>query len=269
MVIKPRQFKPSKKSEQKTNHIKTKLKWYDSGRLVAYSTLALAVATVAMAIMTWLHVQKTGEMIKVNQEQFKLVSYPTIVITGHPAAKLSSDFEIQLSNRGEITAFNFSTMIVHLYSVPIKTDSGIKIENNFRVNIKAEYIDGSAFEPSLETYNSDVSIVSYSLFPKITSKNFGTFYVDNDHTLGNLKNTIVFARFLVPYDKKYRYQIRTFSKGNDTAWNIMGINAKNELLKRFLNYKNMINVESQQYQIIDAFLVDFDPRERPFNQNLN
>jgi hypothetical protein len=162
-----------------------------------YASLTVAIATFVLAGVTGLYLHEAREMTAqtkrladISIEQFKVKSYPSIRMTNEILSIDSKHFheKYSLINEGDITAFNCTSLLFHVF-----LDKG-------KFNYIAEmgtYYSGQDKVTSLD-YSKNISHREH-LHLELQS-NYGKFSLDK------LKYSILFVRFKVPYDEKFRYE---------------------------------------------------------------
>lgn len=145
---------------------------------------------------------------------------------------MSSDGESCTHNKGEITAFQTTTMAVfaykkgsHMYFI---IDSGSVYEYEGRkTSVDAE-------DDFLR--NTTMTVTCRSQIPQ--------GYIQD-----NLMNVFFFIKFKVPYDKKYSYRQYAFhlredvagekKQGKKSVWTLMNIEDSENIIKRFMISKEL------------------------------
>jgi len=186
---------------EKGNKIKTIWSWWErnSQPLVALGTILLALVTIGLAVATFMHIREASEMRKetkrladLSVEQFKIRAYPSFLIDIEKAYLESDHFIdlIKITNMGEITAHKTTFLWNHLFKKGNQTHWVLH--------------DAAYYETSERTTVIDFE---QSIFSRTLKK------IANDSTthpkgfeFKNLSHGLLFVRFKVPYDEKYRYE---------------------------------------------------------------
>ena len=181
---------------------------HHNGLIVAIATIALVwvtyrhideaksmrSATEKMAIETKSMALETQRLANLNEEQFKIRAYPSFVITDR-SYSLESDKIIQkfqISNRGEITAFNVKALIINASK---RNESGAL---TFNEQWNAFYTIGEDKITSIDFETKIPGNIGYTI---TTERNYIPAFQIN-HPI----HTLIFVRFKVPYDENFRYE---------------------------------------------------------------
>jgi len=203
-----------------------------------YSTLLVAVATIALALFTGLYIWEARQMrietkrlADLSVEQFKIRAYPSFLIefkeVKFESDKMTTVFKIH--NKGEITAHKVTFFWVHGYS---------KLPKLMFVNMYGTYYGVEKEHTSID-YPFDV----YSnTFKQITSKE--SLY--KDYTIENIVYGVLFIKFWVPYDDRYRYESFGYKLKQDTdekdkkllSWQEIDIEAKENFIDNYFKNRN-------------------------------
>lgn len=241
----------------------------------AFSTVAtflMALATFLMAATTIYLGHKTGEMATetkrladftenmanetkkladLSAEQFKIKSYPSFIIE---AEKVSVESEKihetwKITNKGEIAAHKFSFLMVHVYR---------NEKNNTVFNpLSAAIYKGE--ERVVKSYDFQLKIAPGER--EIVTTNGS---IPERLTFSSLEHELLFLRFQVPYDDKYRYEVLAYQlktkvteKGNEYFWQRINSSDTNYLLSLYIS-------RCEEYpDAIQEFLKDFDRNISP------
>jgi len=220
--------------------------------LSSHANLLAALATFFLALLTFSHItvtkrmaEETKRLADINTEQFKIKSYPTFLvelerIKPEPERLLK---KLKIRNKGEITAYNVTFLLVQIY------------QRN----------DGLSFCADLGTYyESEERMTSINFETKIWKGSSKTIVSSNRFLDGcnidNLKYLLLFIKFKVPYDTKYRYEVlgyiltKEYEKEKEPTyiWQEISINDRTNLIQRYLN------LSSTWEQPIKLFFVDYD-----------
>jgi hypothetical protein len=201
-----------------------------------YSTLLVAIATIALAIFTALYIREARQMrietkrlADLSVEQFKIRAYPSFLIVvkevKFESDKMTTVFEIY--NKGEITANKVTFLWVHGYSKPSKRIFISELGTYYGVEKKHTTVD------------YQFNILSNS-FKKITS--IGALY--KNFAIENLLYGVLFIKFWVPYDDQYRYESFGYKlihnkkkkKKNSLSWQEIDIESKKNFINNY--FKN-------------------------------
>lgn len=151
--------------------------------LIALSTLILAIVTTFMAIGTW-------RLADITVEQFKIKSYPAFMVITEKI-KVDSDsvlYKYHIHNKGEINAHHVTSLFVYVYFLSDK------------LLFKAQ---GGAY------YEGEQRMTSMNFEQIIFKDSKSTIFLKealSESNIENLKCVLIFTKFMVPYDKKYRYE---------------------------------------------------------------
>jgi hypothetical protein len=180
--------------------------------VLALATLGLFMATVALVWITSMNISVSRDMTAATKdmaeqtkrmadytkenidtiiEQFKIKSYPSFLIDISQCVFGSNGYEynINFTNRGEITAYKTSILFVSVYEDQNGTP-------HF-VNETSSYYKANK---EMTTVDYETEILNGTIFQVVIN---GTYF--NRYTLENLKKLLIFIRFKVPYDEKFSY----------------------------------------------------------------
>jgi len=227
-----------------------------SNLISVVASLIVALATIALAIITFFQINEARQMrietkrlVDIGVEQFKIKSYPDLSIVFRPLSYQSNKIiqVLEINNRGEITAFNLTHLLVHVY------------ENN----------SGKSFI-NLHSYKEDGEIRNGLRFKFNVSRDSKKIIVKQDFipekwTFDSLKRALLFIRFEVPYDNKYRYKSIGYRLRKDMnakepgiiyRWFEMDSNDTNILIKAYMDSPSAIT--DADYSDIKGFFKDYD-----------
>ena len=198
-----------------------------------YSTLLVAVATIALAFFTAFYIWEARQMrietkrlADLSVEQFKIRAYPTFLIESKEvkfeSGKLLED--IRIINKGEITAHKVTFHLVHVYGKYPHFD----FINGLGTYYKIDKI--------MTTVDFQINIFSNAIREIKTETQ-----LYKDYRIESLLYELLFIKFWVPYDEKYRYESFAFLLKQDVVeknekllhWQDIDINAKNNLIKNY------------------------------------
>ena len=231
-----------------------------------FSSLVIAAATIALVLVTIKHINEARNMRKTTEEmvvetkrladisveQFKIKSYPTITITTKEYS-LESDKNIQkfgFSNKGEMTAFNFSGLVINTYKDAMRIKS-----------------DDLTFKERLEVYykidEEKIALIEYEIkLPKgITRTLIHTNTIKPPYRANHPIHALIIIRFKVPYDT-YRYETYSFVLEEEKKWKRMNNEDTDDLLDQYfkkVNNKKALkflsnNEHSFNYQTRDVWM---------------
>jgi len=214
------------------------------------SEILVAVATFILAILTYGHIRTTNNMAMetkrladISIEQFKIKSYPTFLIESD-VVSVEADKFIQIfkiHNKGELTAYQVTFHIINAY----KKGNGLIFVSEQRPFYESD--------ENMTTLNFERDIWRQSSV-KITTKNEST----KDFNINSLTNCILFIKYKVPYDLKYRFKIKAFALKNDIEknehyiWQEISEPECNTLVNRALKQKTKWN------DLVKVFFEDFE-----------
>jgi len=165
-----------------------------------------ALSTVGLALITWLYVDEThkmaiatGQLAKdtkrladLSQEQFKIRAYPSFVVTAY-ISKINNDkiqCKFEMSNQGEIAAHKFSSFLVLVYQ---------KNSIHKFINMTGLLYKG----PSGEKKVIDLEV---NVPPNSNRTLTSSWKPQPGYTVKDLRYELLFLKFWVPYDVRYRYE---------------------------------------------------------------
>ena len=202
-----------------------------------FSSLVIAFATIALVVVTYMHINEAKNMRKTTEkmaietkrladisiEQFKIKSYPTILITTKEYSPESYKIiqKFGFLNKGEISAFNFSALMINAYK---KNDISTSIALNFIESLGGYYeIDGAKitlldFETKIPKDTKFTLTTEHKLIPPF--RVIHPIY------------TLIIFRFKVPYDT-YQYETYSFILEKEKKWERMNNEDTNELLDKY------------------------------------
>lgn len=242
-----------------------------SSVILAISTVGLFIATVALVKITHMNIKVSQKMVTATEEmaeqtrrmaeytkyntdtlieQFKMKSYPSLLIDATQSYAKPEGYEIILHiiNKGEITAYGANTLLVNAYKQNQKYF--------FFANVAAYY--GSKEENTSLDYSKDY--LKDSRF-RITMK--GKKY-DKEHKMDDLKNLLLIIKFKVPYSDKYQYEEFAFEwiknplHKNDISTKILQEVSDNDstfLMKKYLTA--LIKSTKPVNEKIRSFFIDY------------
>jgi len=165
---------------------------------IAWATIALVITTAFLAKATFNMSKATADMSKQTQrladlsvKQFKIRAYPAFLIefkeVTFDKGKLKEVYNVV--NKGEITAQNVTFLWVHGYTKGSKKMFINKTGTYYKIDKRMTTVD---FQTNIFG-KSKRQIVS-------ESKLYDNFKIEN------LLYSLLFIKFWVPYDSKYRYE---------------------------------------------------------------
>ena len=172
-------------------------------KIIIIATVILALATLALAAITYFNISETKNMVRatknladISVEQFKIKSYPTFIIDVNQCSFDSEthEYKIAFTNRGEITAYKVTFLIVEGY----EKESGAP---HFVNNVTSLYES----KEKITALDHEVDILRDMQRTIITG---GKYY--HDYDLDKLNHLLLFIRFKVPYDDKYSYEEKAY-----------------------------------------------------------
>ena len=202
-----------------------------------HNALIVAIATIALVVVTYCHmdeaknmrettekmVTETKRLADISVEQFKIKSYPTILITNKEYS-LESDEIIQkfgFTNKGEMSAFNLSILIINTY----KKNKKIKSKAlRFKEKLNAHYIIADDKITSLD-FETKLPPATKYLITQVDPI-IPPFRVD--HPI----HALLIIRFKVPYDT-YRYETYSYILEEEKKWQRMNDDDTYDLLERY------------------------------------
>jgi len=239
---------------------KEKRAWLD--RVFSFST---AIAAVVLAFITYFQIdearqmrRETNRMVNLSIEQFKIKSYPSILLSPYNLEITDNMITIQakLMNKGEITAFQTSVAAIYVFSSNTTQYQFAVVENLSHINEGGEKL--RTLESTFDLYKDTHVPVDVPIVLK------------EDQTIRGLKYLIYIIRFKVPYDLQYRYKTFTFlfdsKPGNDSSQNTYRIlpllfDNRDRLVELFKK-SALMRYSSEDVKAVDErlkrFLVDFD-----------
>lgn len=162
-----------------------------SNILVALATFTLAGLTLSHIAVTRNMAVETKRLADISVEQFKIKSYPALVVYT-PEINITSDSLIQtyiISNKGDITAHN-----VTFLPVLVCDKSGI-------LNFKT--LHGTYYE---DIPTNDASKHEIKIFKEASRRVIHKTSYQKGLNISELKYSLFFIKYKVPYDTKYRYE---------------------------------------------------------------
>lgn len=212
-----------------------KISWWNKHKnsLTIISNWAIAGATIFLAFATFIHIKTTSNMSEqtkrladLSVEQFKIRAYPSFLIKFEEIKfekdKLREVYKV--INKGEITAQKATFLFAHIYGKKLNFE---------HVNRLGAYYKIDKLMTSLDF---QVNIFS-NAYRKIISE--GSLH--NNYKIENLLYSLLFIKFWVPYDDKYRYESFGFIMKKDISeknkkelkWQDIDINSKNNLINNY------------------------------------
>ena len=177
-----------KSSEKKKSHLKSILK-----SIVEYANVGVAFATLVLAIGTFWMALETKRLADISVEQFKIKSYPDFMVETDNVSfeenKLIQGYKVH--NKSELTAHSVTILLVNAW------EEGKQYV--FRTVDKAFY-ESDEHKTTLD-FETKIYRGSYKQLKSRTSIPIG-----HDST-ASLKHALLYVRFKVPYDNKFRYEI--------------------------------------------------------------
>ena len=236
----------------------------NSGLIVAGATIALAVitysyineakkmreATVRVASETKKMATETKRLADISIEQFKIKAYPTFVIDVRESSIDSTGIKkvFKVFNKGEITAHNVTFLIADVY----------KMNNHFHFS----YNWGAIYE-----FDEEVNAISFE--SKIWAESDKTIisrvnFVE-PYTFEKLKCAVLYIKFKVPYDEKYRYEVNAYAlkkitkklKPQEEPYYLqnMSVADTDALIK--INIATNVTLPAEAKKLIGEFFCDF------------
>ncbi len=192
---------------------------------------------------------ETKRLVDIGVEQFKMKSYPDLSIAFRPLSYQSNEINqvLEINNRGEITAFNVTHLLVHVY----ENNSGRSFINLLSYKEDREIRNGLRFKFNVSRNSTRI----------ITKQDF----IPEKLTFDSLKRALLFIRFEVPYDNKYKYKSIGYRLKKDMnvqesgiiyRWSEMDSNDTNILIKTYMDSPSAIT--DANYNDIKAFFKDYD-----------
>jgi len=164
-----------------------------------YANVLVAIATISLAVITYFHIdearnmrKETKRLVDISIEQFIIKSYPSLdIITEKPSLNSEGILQkFQINNMGDLTAFHVEFLPLHIF---FETDGSSHISF-----VQSTYDESGKVR---STIDYDMKIVSH----KGMEVNYKTRFTGKE-TLDKLKFLLIFLRFKVPYDEKFRYE---------------------------------------------------------------
>jgi hypothetical protein len=177
------------------------LEWWgrNDSRFVALGTLLAALATALMTVFTWCSIdearkmrEETKRLVDLTVEDFKIRAYPSFLIE-FPSVNWKENelYEsIKIHNKGEITAHNFTVLMVRVF---LKSQQNFLFEHDLRPFYKGEEFKTTMNYPTK---------VFKDAFKFIESKQS----IGKNDPRGNLTYLVFYIRFKIPLDSKYYYE---------------------------------------------------------------
>jgi len=271
MTYRRRLLMSKRKSEERVSDNST-----EKGRLQKglslfkdYSGLIVAIATIALALITYFHMNEAKEMREATKnmatetkrladisiEQFKIKSYPTFrIVVGDLSVDSSGIRKVfKVANKGEITAHNVTFLIADVY----KTKNVMQIHHDLR-----------AFYES----NDEARIVNFE--SKICSDSekiiVGGMSFVKPYTIENFKCVLLYIKFKVPYDEKYRYESYAYvlkkrlkkpeTQKDSYYLQYMTVGDTNELVKRDMMAIKTLTGKAKE--LVERFFCDFSAEKQ-------
>ncbi len=172
-----------------------------SNLISVLASIIVAVATIALAIITYFQINEaklmrieTGRLVNTGIEQFKIKSYPNLSIVFRPLSYQSNSIlqVYEIRNRGEITAFDVTNLLIQVY----EKDSRRQFVNSWFYKEDGEERNGLRF--------------TFTISPNETKIIEKQDFMPDEWTFDSLKGELLFIRFKVPYDNKYRYESNAY-----------------------------------------------------------
>lgn len=252
MNLKERWLKIGKVIRPILDFIKVKL----LSPLNTYGTLLVALCTLVLAIMTYSHIdeakkmrEETKRLADISVEQFKIKSYPTFmfVVKGPSIDSNRIIDSVETHNRGTITAFNVTFLIVHVN----EKDKG---ELKFFGLADHIYMD----EVKRSSLDFKTKILPGTLY-KIESRRPLTA----KYSIENLKYLLLFVRFKVPYDNKFRYEecayIKKVEKPKSDSTSYLWQRLNDEDTKKCISeyLRDIERTKTPEFKKVKTFLADY------------
>jgi hypothetical protein len=227
-----------------------------SNLISLFTSVVVAVATIALAIITYFQINESREMrietkrlVDTGIEQFKIKSYPDLSVVFRPISHQSNDIiqVLEIRNRGEITAFNVTHLLVQVY----EKDS------------HREFVNLFSYKESEEVRNS--LRFKFNISPDATKIISKRDSVPDKWTFDSLKGALLFIRFEVPYDNKYRYKTIAYQLKKNMDANEPGVIYRmyemdsidsDILIKQFIDTPSTIT--DTNYNDIKTFFKDYE-----------
>ena len=175
----------------KAFHVALKKVREPSQKAHTYALWATAIATFLLALGAFWNTWETRHLADLTMEQFSIKSYPAFLVEIE-SFKLNPEIchhRIVIWNKGEITAHNVTSLIVDAY----KRDGGLDFNT-----VVSTY------------YESEERITTINFETKILRDTKATLTSESPYPEGygpdSLQNCLLFVKFKVPYDMKYRYE---------------------------------------------------------------
>ena len=173
-------------------------------QLNEYSNLIVGIATVLLVIVTAIYISlsmkianETKRLADITVEQFKIKSYPTILITRGTPTYENGNYkdEIKIANYGEISSFETKVAIFY---------AGSLLDKNMNMSFKF-VLDWSTFFV-LENAEK-VNTLDYSVkIRSMTSRNIEITGPIRKGIFDSIKYQLIIVRNKVPYDTSYNYE---------------------------------------------------------------
>jgi len=193
-------------------------------------TFLLVIVTGIYITLSWKIANETKRLADINVAQFKIKAYPTFLISRTTPTYLDGRYkdEIITSNRGEITSFETSTLILYAIETQEKQQ---QIKLSFVYNWSYIYIDKVA-------KNIDILDYSEKILPG-TGSRFGIDTTISNIIMDKLKYQIIIIRHKVPYDTLFSYEIYAFAweikEQNKFYWEKLPDSTRNMLFDELIN----------------------------------
>jgi hypothetical protein len=219
----------------------------------------MAIATAYMAYNTSKSIEVTKDMIvetkrlaDISVEQFKIKAYPSFLV-GKISLEIIPDIltqeqkiyqEFYISNLGEITANNLTVMQIYIYEYDTM--------NVFSV------VEGLLYR---DKDNRRISAINCEriILPRSSISLASLGPIRKGCHISDISNMLIFIKFKVPYDTKYRYESFGFTLQKDIfqsqksryLWQEISFVDRQQLIKDFF-------VSSGFNQQLNSFFSDYD-----------
>jgi hypothetical protein len=213
-----------------------------------YALWFTAIATFSLAIGAFWNTCETRRLADLTTEQFRIKSYPDFLINAEPfnLDAAASYHKFRIYNKGEITAHRVTFLIVDIY----------------------ERDHGLFFKPIVGTYYvSDERMTAINFETKIWREAHKTLEHKGSYPKGydaeTLRNCLLFIKFRVPYDTKYRYESfgfilqQTFEEEDEKThtWQPISSTDMKSLRERY------VNLSSKWGAPVEEFFVDYATKQ--------
>ena len=188
--------------------------------------------------------EETKRLVDTTILQFKIRSYPSFFISARNVSFDSGEIkqEYKIHNKGEITAFEVTCLLVNGYKRPDGNEEYYNL-------VQAFYKKGEKTRTSLH-YKSKI-------LPGVVFELHSESPLPKNETFDSLSYSLIFVRFKVPYDKVYRYESSAYILKKQSIWHPLSSDDTESLIKVYLK-RLLISKKAEDEQVKD-FFVNYRP----------